>query len=477
MKKLRHFFSMIAAVIMAWTLTLSLAAESFTITISNAQKNETYRVYRVLDVSVNADRTSYSYTIPDEWEAFFADDGAGYPFVTITNGYVSKKDDADMEAFGKAAAAYAKTNSCMEAATAITPEQDGPQTFTFSAPGYFLITSTNGTLSMVTTTPEATSSIIVEKNRDAQIKLEVQENSNLFWGNRNDQQIGNSVRFRNTITAEKGAVNYVLHCDLSEGFTFNGLSSIKAGSVELTENTDYTLVTQGLMDTCDFHVLFTESFLNSLTERTEITVEYEPVLNASAAYYPSSNTCRTKLTYGAAGETEWYQTDTYTYMFDLIKLEAGTMEKLDGAQFEMYRTQTGNDRMALVKVENGVYRIATPHEKAQPGFVSAIIEAGKARIMGFDGKFTCFVEEIQAPDGFNRLTTRQVVDFNDKNILTDMQEGESWSDINGGVAVINRKGAILPSTGGEGTFMFYLFGGALFVIGGILMIRKSSAVE
>ncbi|MGM9940639.1 MAG: hypothetical protein ACI32N_01450 [Bulleidia sp.] len=477
MKTLRKLFGMIATVIMACALALPLAAESFTITISNAQKDETYHVYRMLEVSVNADRTSYSYTIADGWNAFFADGGAGYPFVTMKDGYVSKKENVDMEAFGKAAAAYAKANASPQAADPITPEQDGPINFTFSAPGYFLITSTNGTLSMVATTPEVSDTVIVEKNTDARLSTMVQENSTGSFENENDMQVGKSVRFNDTITAEKGAVNYVLHCELSEGFTFSGINEIRTVSRALVENTDYILVTTECGDDCDFHIVFTESFLNRLTETTDILVDYEAVLNPSAVCAPAVNTHRVKLTYGAAGETDWCQTDTKMYMFDLIKLESQTMELLDDAKFEIYRTSLGSDRIALVKVGEGLYRIATDEEKQQEGFVSAVIEAGRARIMGFDGQFTCYVEEIQAPDGYNRLLKRKSLSFEKDNILTTMEEGGTWSDINGGVAIKNSRGAILPETGGEGTVLFYLTGGALFLIGGIILIGKTSASE
>ena len=56
MKTIRKLIGMIMSVMMLWTTTLTLAAEQYTIRVINARANETYRIYRMLDVTVNAER-------------------------------------------------------------------------------------------------------------------------------------------------------------------------------------------------------------------------------------------------------------------------------------------------------------------------------------------------------------------------------------------------------------------------------------
>ena len=60
MKKFRKMIGMIMSVLMLWTAAVSVAAEQFTIRIINTRGGETYRIYRMMDVSVNSERDSYS---------------------------------------------------------------------------------------------------------------------------------------------------------------------------------------------------------------------------------------------------------------------------------------------------------------------------------------------------------------------------------------------------------------------------------
>ena len=136
-----------------------------------------------------------------------------------------------MEAFGKAAAAYA--NGKPTAATAITPSADGSITFSNLEDGYYLVTSTNGTLAMVLTTPDNPKAEVNEKNPDATIEKKVQEDSDSTWGDSNTAQIGDTVNFQTTISAKKGAKNYVLHDQMVDGLTLNQNSIVvKVGEEE-----------------------------------------------------------------------------------------------------------------------------------------------------------------------------------------------------------------------------------------------------
>lgn len=116
MKKTKKLMSLLLALAMIFAMSLSVfAAGDNSIQVTNAQGGETYKIYKMLDVDVNPEKTAYSYTLPADspWKNFFTGSGAGAAYVEIKTvegtDYVTWKESgaSDYEAFGKAAAAYA----------------------------------------------------------------------------------------------------------------------------------------------------------------------------------------------------------------------------------------------------------------------------------------------------------------------------------------------------------------------------------
>lgn len=469
MKKFRKMIGMIMSVLMLWTAAVSVAAEQFTIRIINTRVGETYRIYRMMDVSVNSERDSYSYTIADGWDAFFSTGGAGNAYITMENGYITGLDSSKMEEFGKKAAAYVKTASPAEAAPSVTGPQSEVIVFDLSSPGYYLITSTAGSLVSIETTPQSNTVTVTEKTKASTISCE-QLGKN---PDKTTAMIDAQVQYRNTITIQKGAVNEVMHVETTDGMTFDRIDSITVNGMPLTENTDYQLIYGSDGDSCDLHVRFTKDWLDGITASTEVEVTYSVHLNDLAATKPDTETMRTWLSEGEVSVTGVISNTLSTLFFDLIKVESVSEQVLEGACFELYTAAVGGERIDLVKESAGVYHIATAQEKSAEGFTSAVIEAGRARIKGFCGYATAYLEEIKAPDGYNKVASRIEVTFLKNNKETTMTDN-TWKDSMGGIGVLNSKGAVLPATGGEGNTFFYLFGGALCIIGGIAMLRLST---
>ena len=142
MKQMKKLASLLLALVMTLALSVSaLAAGTNTITVKNAQANETYKIYKMLDLSVDLEKGAYTYTVNENWTNFFTAPGAGAAYVTITNGYVTWKANGDVAAFAKAAAKFAAENSVTAIGTK-TPATDSDFTFEGLEPGYYLITST-----------------------------------------------------------------------------------------------------------------------------------------------------------------------------------------------------------------------------------------------------------------------------------------------------------------------------------------------
>ena len=468
MKHAKKFASLLLAIIMVFaTATTAFATGTNSITVNGAQKDETYKLYKMLNLSVNEDNTAYSYTVNSEWNDFFTT-GAGKDYVDIDmQGYVTwkadKKDAVSMEAFGKAAAAAVSGKTVVATET---PTADGSFTFLNLDAGYYLITSTNGNLAIVDTTPTKPDATVNEKNVDHTLDKKVQEDSQAEaegngWGKSNSAQIGDTVNFQTTITLKKGAKNVVMHDKMENGLTFSGANSVKIADLNsnttayLTEETDYTVVTTGLTDGCDFEIRFTQTYLDSLTTDTTLTVTYSAVLNENANITAGEKN-DAKLTWGEKSETEWSETVTKTYQFDVLKYAANDTEKnpLAGATFQL-KDASGNV-VKLIKVSNTEYRVANGDE---PGAVDSFttVDSGKIVIKGVDlDKYT--LVETAAPAGYNKLKDPVNVTVLDTNALT--------------VEVPNATGTELPSTGGMGTTIFYVVGAILVIGAAVLLITK-----
>lgn len=467
----------IAAVLFALVMMLCLTATAFaantgSITISNPVDGEVYNAYKMFDLrSYDAETGAYSYRVTSDWNAFVSTGAGKDCFDMDANGYVYVKDgmsiadnSASAAALAKAAIKYANDNSLE--ATATLNKANGYKAEGLEL-GYYVIDSSLGSLCALTTTN--TDATVNEKNDQPTIDKVVKENSTGVWGSKNDASVGDTVEYKTTIHAKKDSKNYVLHDKMSAGLTFDPASVVVKVGGSVVDASNYELVTEGLTDGCTFEIRFAQSYLDSLTEDTDIVVEYSAVLNENAVIYPAANTNDTDLTYGEAGRTETSHTDTYTYKFDLVKTDKDD-KVITGAEFKLYDAETEGNEIALVKEADGVYRVATAEEKAADGFTAAVIEAGKVTIKGLDAG-TYYLEETKAPEGFNIIKDRQKVVITDSNLEATFDE-EGTTYINGGVQVINRTGSLLPSTGGIGTTIFYIVGGLLVVGAAILLITK-----
>ena len=132
--------------------------------------------------------------------------------------------------------------------------------------------------------------------------------------------------------------------------------------------------------------------------------------------------------------------------------------KLTGAKFKLYDAATDGNEIPVVKVSDGVYRVAVAGE------TGVEIEAGAAQIFGLDEK-TYYLEETVAPAGYNILTERVAV-----AIVADTVNADGI--LNSKINVINNAGALLPSTGGMGTTLFYVIGGLLVVCAAVLLVTR-----
>lgn len=450
---------------MLFMLVLSVvnvsAAEKGTITINKAIVNESYNIYKVLDLETY-DKVNNHYIYRAAscltascWETFL-DGATDYLEARNENGdkYYVWKDGVDKsraKEFAEKAYKYAKDNN-------ITPTKTKKATSTSVVfddldLGYYLVDSSVGALLHLTTTnPTAT---VNEKNTlNPNVDKNVLENSTGEYGKENDDIIGSTINYKSTITTGAGYGSYVLYDKMDAGLTFNANSvEVKIGD-EVVESTNYTVKIDVTGYT--FVIEFNDEFILKQPKNTNIDVYYTATLNKDAIIEGDGNINETFLKYGNNITTDKKKTITYTYAFEIIKTNKEGVE-LTGAEFKLL-DKNGNEIKVVLKDEvSNTYRVATGNE------IGVNIKAGKATIEGLD-KDSYKLKEVVSPEGYNKLTSPVEFRVDGKTNVTIIERTR--------VNVINYTGSELPETGGIGTKLFITSGLSLVLICGLVLVTK-----
>ena len=496
MKHAKKFASLLLALVMVFALaTTAFAAGGNSITVRNAVKDQEYKLYKMLDLVVNDAHTAYSYTVNSAWADFFKaaegkTAGKGLTYVNIdAQGYVTWKENADVAAFAKDAEAFATGLSALKNYTATT---DGDFTFDELEAGYYLVTSTLGTKAIVGTTPGNPNPEIQEKNAVPENVKTVEEDSNGNYGDKNDADIGQTVNFKSTITAQPGAENYVFHDTMSAGLTYGSITGITLNDAAV-DASNYT-VTAPAADGDTFDVTFTQAFCDTLKANDKIVISYTATLNENAVIAGAGNPNTSKLSYGDKGDethtpsgtTPPSTTTTYTWDVDVFKYaKTGETETaLAGATFTLSKNANGSNPIALVRLKNSEGNDTNTYRVAKTGETGTVTEittdaTGKFTIQGLDSD-TYYLTETAAPAGYNMLVAPiKVMIDNNGNVTYATKTtaaGEYGSavaaDASVGIKVLNQTGMELPSTGGMGTTLFYILGSVLVLGAGVLLVVK-----
>ena len=444
---------------MLFMLVLSVvnvsAAEKGTITINKAIVNESYNIYKVLDLETyDKVNNHYIYRVASGWETFL-DGATDYLEARNENGdkYYVWKDGVDKsraKEFAEKAYKYAKDNN-------ITPTMTKKATSTSVVfdnldLGYYLVDSSVGALLHLTTTnPTAT---VNEKNTlNPNVDKNVLENSTGVYGKENDDMIGSTINYKSTITTGAGYGSYVLYDKMDKGLTFNVNSVVVKIGDDVVEANNYVVKTN--VTDYTFVIEFNDEFILKQPKNTNIDVYYTATLNKDAIIEGDGNINETFLKYGNNITTDKKKTITYTYAFEIIKTNKEGVE-LTGAEFILL-DKLGNEIKVILKdEETKTYRIATGNE------IGVNIKAGKATIEGLD-KDSYKLKEVVSPEGYNKLTSP--VEFSVNGKTNDTIERTR-------VNVINYTGSELPETGGIGTKLFITSGLSLVLICGLVLVTK-----
>lgn len=477
------------------TNATTAAAGTGSITINNAVPNQTYTIYRILDLEYHADTNSYLYKVASGWESFVKAHSTDLELNETTRVVTWKNSNSDdgssvIQNLANEAGTYAKdsTNHITEAgqkkATAITVK------FTDLPLGWYLVVSDldNGAICSIGTT--ATNAVIEEKNSKPTIEKEVYEGNKSGYSN--DAGIGDTVNFYTNIYVTDGKpTNYVLHDTMTSGLNFDPqsvkvfLHRDRAGSENtfsnfLTANTDYELVTS-TNDNCTFEI----KFHKPLMPYDSIQVTYSATVTADAVIGTKGNDNDTVLKYGVNGETEHSSTKTYVWEMSVHKFAnlggEDTNHALKDAEFQLYKGEDDAKQYAkFIETSTGssIYKLVSWTNNATDATKVTTPTSGNIQFVGLDAG-TYYLEETKAPVGYNKLTDPITVVIDRGTLPTKAGESVSYTVKYGEttaadhiVRVENKAGAVLPSTGGMGTTLFYVVGGGLMVAAIVLLVTK-----
>lgn len=516
---MKKAFALILAIVMVMGLATTAFAEENeavaettevgSITINGAHTDYTYEIYKILDLeSYDKASGAYSYKVNETWKEFFETEYCKNYFAVNADGYASLVEgntlQTDIVAFAQAALQWAKDNE-------VDPEKstktEGDYTtgtsnnvdyikFSDLALGYYLIDSDVGALCGLTTTDK--DAYILAKNNPPTQEKQVKEDSTTNWGDSNTADIGQVVEYRAIIDVHTGAENYVFHDYMDDGLTFDA-TSVKVylaepgdagngtNTVELQNTTTVTYyeVKSGVDLTCStktgekcsvcgakhedctFEIVFTAAAMEMLNTNDKITITYSATLNENAVIHDQANTNRSRLEYGEGYCTGWDETETRTYSIDIVKTN-GVNTLIDGATFEIYDVVEGGTAIKFVKLADGSYRRATDDDTDTVTEIE--VKNGKVTVSGFDnGDY--YLEEIVAPVGYNKLSSRQKFTISGVNLSAYFSDDGIYTT-GSGVQVVNQSGTMLPETGGMGTSLFYVIGIILVAGAAVLLVTK-----
>ena len=470
----------LVSLLLAVALTLGLTAlgyaegETGSITINDAVPGQNYNAYQLLYLeSYNKDAGAYAYKANSAWETWLK---TQTDYVSIdAQGYVTWVENADAAAFAKLAQVEAAKMTVDATATAPAAAEGATYStvkFEDLNLGYYLVDTTLGTLcALDTTNPDVT---MKEKNEVPTNVKTVEEDSTGNYGEKNDADIGQTVNFKSTITAQAGAENYVFHDTMSAGLTYTGVTGITLNDVAVDTNS-YTVVTTGLTDGCTFEVRFMQAFCDTLKANDQIVISYTATLNENAVIAGAGNPNTSKVSYGDSSNTKTTpdsQTKTYTWDVDVLKYANGDETKvLKDAKFVLLNSAKSKVATIVSGKITGWVDIPAAGEGGSitwpENTVLTTDAKGKIEIDGLDAD-TYYLREVEAPAGYNKLADD--VSITITGATTNEQNELTYTTV---VAKVNNQsGTELPSTGGIGTTIFYVLGGVLAVGAVALLIAK-----
>lgn len=262
---------------------------------------------------------------------------------------------------------------------------------------------------------------------------------------------------------------------MSAGLTFKEITKVTADGTTLTKD-QYQVTTTEKDGKTVLSIVITDvkAVADITQDENKVVVEYNATLNENAVIGSAGNTNDVELTYSnnpnATGDGTTKPADTgktpkdtvkvFTYQTIINKVDQDG-KALSGAEFTLVKKNKDGSTKNVDVVKNA--------------------EGKSFTFKGLDaGNYV--LEETKTPDGYNTIKAIEfTIDADYDKEADDPQltklSGVAKFDANKAdgslkADIVNRKGSLLPSTGGMGTTILYVIGSILVLVAAILLITK-----
>lgn len=493
MKSIKRIIALLLTAVMTMTMSVTAFATgsscSLTVNVNGGQdlKGQTINLYKLFDVttSQSGETKNYAYTVNDTYKTTLAatlkvsTDAKNEDFVKNVNDL-----NKTVGAVQKFANDFTATALTEKLGVTETSEKIGTSKNSFEfnnlKPGYYLVYVTGG--------KEIQSSLVtVEEGKNNTINLKTEAPSITKKADSDTVSIGQVVKYTVTgsVPDTTGYAEYVykIHDTLSNGLDFvnDAKGTAVTGntvnvSVAFKNATDASTAPKtATIDTDNSKKMSLDLSAwvktNQENKGKEFTVTYYAKVKKDAVVTEkNSATLEYGNNPGDTTTTTPSEAKTPTYSLDINKIKTGSKEKLEGAKFSLYTSETdAKNGTNPIKVtgSNGNYVVDPESTTTEFESVKSIDGEGyNLRVNGL-AEGTYYLVETKAPDGFNKLTAPIVIKITkstdtDVNKWTISKDGTVETDKI--IDVENSTGSLLPSTGGMGTIAFTVVA-ALLVLG------------
>ena len=493
MKTIKRSIALVLAMILALAMSVTVFAapnadqNTFSLTLNKAVEGHTYEAYQILSGDLSADKATLSNIkwgegIKAEGQTALGGDAAGYAKKLADMGNNSSELKEQAQIIG--------ANLASASGSVTVTDPDAKNVISNLKPGYYLIKDKDDSLQGQESYTEFI--LHVTDDVDANVKADVPSvekkvkdtndttGETTGWQDSADYDIGDDVPFQLTATLANNIESYKTYSlkfndTLSKGLDYNNDAVIKLGDKVVTDSftPSYDATAKTLTFTCDNILAF------GAKNSDKIVVEYTAKLNENAEIGAAGNPNTVYLDFsnnpnnggeGDRGKTPEDKVIVFTYKLTVNKVDKEN-KPLTGAEFSLFKKVNGKDELVEVK--------------------KILSTNAEGTVFGFTGldDGTYVLRETKTPDGYNSIEDQTFTisakhDENSddpkltaltgdpasgsiiKNFGVKLEEGELSTDVE------NKKGSVLPSTGGAGRVAIYVIGAILVLGGGIVLVTK-----
>ena len=452
-----------------------------------------YDAYKILDAESANDtfasdsKVTYSIKEADPWydtllgseasskgQKWFEDAGVK----TDKEHYVKATTVLDAEPAARELAQWLVNNKPVEMGTPVTIEAD--VTSADLPYGYYLILSKTAVPAVVALTTADTSVDLSSKISDRPvIKKEIVniDAGEDLYTTEAKAIVGSKIKFRITVSNKSGSATdgEIVVTDISDAGLIIDDQTIQA-TVDSASCGSSVEVTGGNATT------FTYTIPTSVADTKDVIIEYTATLTGTTknifknrAYYTyqsikSVEVENTIITNNVSPDkdNEDKRDGNSSGPFTLTKVDKADNKFLKGAKFQVYTQASGGTPINFTN-DGKAYQASTTSG------VSIIDMSTETTVTlkGLAG--TVYFEEVVVPKGYNKPAGR--IPFNIDSAITNGREFDGMGTTNGqwtdaadpGFGIANASGALLPSTGGIGTTIFYI-AGAILLLGAVVVL-------